>query len=184
MVGAPCSHLWGRSAEAGAGAMLVACRLADLSALEGHYAEVSVSAQFGGACGGGSFLLGVGERGRPPLPSQTRATLTASSSLAAKSRRLAGNRRLGDEGDSTSFGASASARDAPRGGRCHAAFVLPHLTEFRQRPVVLTHCRAASGDSRSPRRVERPAPGPPRPTCSRICAGRSIFSPSRMNSLA
>ena len=26
--------------------MLVACRLADLSALEGHYAEVSVCAQF------------------------------------------------------------------------------------------------------------------------------------------
>ena len=32
-------------------AMLVACRLACLSALEGHYAGVSVSAQFGGACG-------------------------------------------------------------------------------------------------------------------------------------
>ena len=31
--------------------MLVACRLADLSALEGHYAGVSVCAQFGGACG-------------------------------------------------------------------------------------------------------------------------------------
>jgi hypothetical protein len=28
--------------------MLVACRLAGLSALEGHYAGVSVSAQFGG----------------------------------------------------------------------------------------------------------------------------------------
>jgi hypothetical protein len=35
---APCSHLWLDGAEAGAGAMLVACRLAGLSALEGHHA--------------------------------------------------------------------------------------------------------------------------------------------------
>ena len=33
MGSAPCSHLWGGSAEAEAGAMLVACRLAGLSAL-------------------------------------------------------------------------------------------------------------------------------------------------------
>ena len=31
--------------------MLVACRLAGLSALETHYAGVRVRAQFGGACG-------------------------------------------------------------------------------------------------------------------------------------
>jgi hypothetical protein len=36
--------------------MLVACRLARLSALEGHYAGVRVCAQFGGACGCGSFF--------------------------------------------------------------------------------------------------------------------------------
>ena len=50
--------------------MLVAYRLAGLSALEGHYAGVRVCAQFGAACWlCGSFLLGVGERGRPQLPS-------------------------------------------------------------------------------------------------------------------
>jgi hypothetical protein len=31
--------------------MLVACQLAGLSALEGHYAGVRASALFGGACG-------------------------------------------------------------------------------------------------------------------------------------
>ena len=40
------SHLGMEHAEAGAGAMLVACRLAGLSALEGHYAGVNLSAQF------------------------------------------------------------------------------------------------------------------------------------------
>jgi hypothetical protein len=34
-------------AGAGAGAMLVACRLAGLSALEGHYAGVRACTQFG-----------------------------------------------------------------------------------------------------------------------------------------
>ena len=39
---------WGyEGAEAGAGAMLVACRLAGLSALEGHYAGLNACAQFG-----------------------------------------------------------------------------------------------------------------------------------------
>jgi hypothetical protein len=38
-------------AEAGAGAMLVACRLAGLSALETYYAKVRARAQFGAACG-------------------------------------------------------------------------------------------------------------------------------------
>ena len=55
-------------AEAGAAAMLVACRLARLSALEGHYAGVRVCAQFGGACDFCSFLLDVGERGRHRFP--------------------------------------------------------------------------------------------------------------------
>ena len=36
-----------KGAEAGAGAMLVACRLAGLSALEGHYAGLNAGAQFG-----------------------------------------------------------------------------------------------------------------------------------------
>ena len=47
MVDAPYSHLWGGGAEAGAGAMLVACRLAGLSALEGHYADDNAQAQSG-----------------------------------------------------------------------------------------------------------------------------------------
>src|SRR5271165_7238168 len=47
MVSAPCSHLWGGSAEAGAGAMLVACRLAGLSALILDYAVKAARAQFG-----------------------------------------------------------------------------------------------------------------------------------------
>ena len=38
-------HVCLQGAETGAGAMLVACRLAGLSALEGHYAGVSVRAQ-------------------------------------------------------------------------------------------------------------------------------------------
>jgi hypothetical protein len=48
LVDAPCSHL-GEEAEAGAGAMLVACRLAGLSALETYYARVRAGAQFGAA---------------------------------------------------------------------------------------------------------------------------------------
>ena len=67
--------------------MLVAYRLAGLSALEGHYAGVRVCAQFGGPCG-------------------CAASLHASSSLALKIRRLAGNSRLGDEGAATSLGKS------------------------------------------------------------------------------
>ena len=51
MESAPCSHLRVEHAEAGAGAMLVACRLAGLSALEGHYAGVSARAQFGASRG-------------------------------------------------------------------------------------------------------------------------------------
>ena len=46
-----CTHLW-----QGAVAMLVACRLAGLSALKGHYAGVRVCAQFGGACGCAAYL--------------------------------------------------------------------------------------------------------------------------------
>ena len=99
------AHLGIGRAEAKAGAMLVACRLAGLSALEGHFAGVKVCAQFGGAWLRGSFLLGVGERGRPPpLPSQTSASLNASSSLSLKSRKLAGNSRRGDDGVVTSGG--------------------------------------------------------------------------------
>jgi hypothetical protein len=45
MVGAPCSHLEAEGAEAGAGAMLVACRLADLSALGAHYAGIDDGTQ-------------------------------------------------------------------------------------------------------------------------------------------
>jgi hypothetical protein len=44
---APCSHLGIGGAEAGAGAMLVACRLAGLSTLETYYAGVRAPAQFG-----------------------------------------------------------------------------------------------------------------------------------------
>jgi hypothetical protein len=36
---------WDEGAEAGAGAMLVVCRLAGLSALEMHYADVNLRAQ-------------------------------------------------------------------------------------------------------------------------------------------
>jgi hypothetical protein len=68
MESAPCAHLGIESAEAGA--MLIAYRLAGLSALEGHYAGVRVCAQFGGVWLRGSFLLGVGERSRPPLSFQ------------------------------------------------------------------------------------------------------------------
>ena len=41
MESAPYSHLLGRKRGAGAGAMLVAYRLAGLSALEGHYAGLN-----------------------------------------------------------------------------------------------------------------------------------------------
>jgi hypothetical protein len=50
---APCSHLWMEHAEAGAGAMLVACRLAGLSALVQYYAGVRARAQFGPTSGHG-----------------------------------------------------------------------------------------------------------------------------------
>jgi hypothetical protein len=48
MVNARCSHLGieGAEAEAGAGAMLLACQLAGLSVLETYYAGVRVGAQF------------------------------------------------------------------------------------------------------------------------------------------
>jgi hypothetical protein len=41
----PCRHPWIEGAEAGAGETLVACGLAGLSALEGHYAGVNRRAQ-------------------------------------------------------------------------------------------------------------------------------------------
>jgi hypothetical protein len=63
--------------------MLVACRLAGLSALEGHYAGVRVCAQFGGACG-------------------CAARLQRLVQMAAKIRRLARNSKLGDDGGSGS----------------------------------------------------------------------------------
>ena len=43
--------------------MLVACRLACLSALEGHYAGVGVCAQFGGACGCAARFIWVSANG-------------------------------------------------------------------------------------------------------------------------
>ena len=49
------------SAEAGAGAMLVACRLAGLSALEPHYADDNAQAQ-----------SGVEEQVREPRPTRPR----------------------------------------------------------------------------------------------------------------
>jgi hypothetical protein len=52
-----CTHLW-----QGAGAMLAAYRLAGLSALEGHYAGVSVSAQFAARVATRLVSVGVGER--------------------------------------------------------------------------------------------------------------------------
>jgi hypothetical protein len=47
MESAPCSHLWIEDAEAGAGAMLVGCRLPGLSALGAHYAGVKWRAMNG-----------------------------------------------------------------------------------------------------------------------------------------
>jgi hypothetical protein len=67
--------------------MLVACRLAGLSALETYYAGVRVGAQFGAACG-------------------CAPSLNDSSSLALKIRRLARNSRPGDDGAVTSLGNS------------------------------------------------------------------------------
>ena len=61
--------------------MLVACRLAGLSALETHYAGVRVSGQFGAACG-------------------CAAQLQRLVQMAAKIRRLARNSKLGDDGGS------------------------------------------------------------------------------------
>jgi hypothetical protein len=49
--------------------MLVACRLAGLSAREGHYAGVSVSAQFGGAYGCAARFFWC-RRTEPPTASQ------------------------------------------------------------------------------------------------------------------
>jgi hypothetical protein len=46
--------------------MLVACRLADLSALEKHYAGVRVHAQFGGACGRAARFFWVAADGAAP----------------------------------------------------------------------------------------------------------------------
>ena len=80
--------------------MLVACRLAGLSALEGHYAGVSVSAQFGGAGGCAARFLW----GRRTGPSQAPASLNASSGLATKIRRLARKGRRGDGGAATLLG--------------------------------------------------------------------------------
>jgi hypothetical protein len=75
--------------------MLVAYRLADLSALEGHYAGVRVCAQFGAACGlRGSFLLGIGERGRPMLPRQTPTSLNASRS-GRKNQKIGRQKQAG-----------------------------------------------------------------------------------------
>jgi hypothetical protein len=63
--------------------MLVACRLAGLSALETYYAGTSVGAQFGAACG-------------------CAAQLQRLVQMAAKIRRLARNSKLGDDGGSGS----------------------------------------------------------------------------------
>jgi hypothetical protein len=43
----PCSHHWVVKRGSGSGAMLVACRLAGLSALEAHYADDNAQAQSG-----------------------------------------------------------------------------------------------------------------------------------------
>ena len=59
--------------------MLVACRLAGLSALEGQ----GVSAQCGGACGCAARFFWVWRNGTAHrFPAQTRASLNASFSLA------------------------------------------------------------------------------------------------------
>ena len=51
MISAPCSHLGIEGAEAGAGAMLAACRLAGLSALESRLCGRSCSRATVGDCG-------------------------------------------------------------------------------------------------------------------------------------
>jgi hypothetical protein len=48
--------------------MLVACRLAGLSALEGHFAGVRVRAQFGGACGRAARFFWVSANGAARFP--------------------------------------------------------------------------------------------------------------------
>ena len=75
--------------------MLVACRLAGLSALEAHYAGVRV---------------GRAIRGRVAAP----PSLTASSSWQRKSEDWHDNSKLGDDGAVTSLGnSSPRRRDAP-----------------------------------------------------------------------
>ena len=95
--------------------MLVARRLAGLSALEGHYAGVTVSVQFGGACWlRGSFLLGVGERGRPLLPIQKPTSLNASSRWRQKTEQWQEIAGLGDDGVVTSLGKDGDHADFKR----------------------------------------------------------------------
>ena len=81
--------------------MLVACRLAGLSALEAYHAGVRARAQFG-----------------------PRGQLSRLVQMAAKSRKLAGNSKLGDDDAITSLGNShrrlcetGDARRAPDDGR-------------------------------------------------------------------
>ena len=114
---APCSHLWLDDAEAGAGAMLVACRLAGLSALEAYYAGVSMGAQCGPHVAAGQ---GSPEREgelRSPIRVRRRtmpwrAEPSAAQGRAASSRGRSGrSRRRGAE-----LGAKRSATQAPFGG--------------------------------------------------------------------
>jgi hypothetical protein len=71
--------------------MLVACRLADRSALGAHYAGVKWRAMRGRVWLRGSFLLGVGERGRPLLPSPTPGGTTRSQHERSQSGASGGN---------------------------------------------------------------------------------------------
>ena len=69
--------------------MLVACRLAGLSALEGHYAGVGVCAQFGGACGCAARFFWMSANGAATASQQTSAAV---SKALARSLEASGGR--------------------------------------------------------------------------------------------
>ena len=116
---APCSHLGMEHAEAGAGAMLVACRLAGPSALEGHYAGVRARVQFGRTwVGRRQTALGrpLGARaGRPSLP-RWEALITRATSR--RSSRVTSGQRVRIR--STIIAARAASSVTPIGGRLGA----------------------------------------------------------------
>jgi hypothetical protein len=84
--------------------MLVACQLACLSALERHYVGVRVGAQCGGACGCAAHFFWVSANGATHCFQTDAGQLERLDQMASKSRRLAGNSKLGGNGDATSLG--------------------------------------------------------------------------------